>query len=110
MRIKTDDAERELRSSLVIGAYGRNFVVRKQAGLLTAHASLPMDIVWCKLPCPDDWRGVRAYAGRGHLLIAYHTWDATLPLGWVILKGTFGDLRNRGIEQWIEEMAIYFLV
>ncbi len=105
VRIKTDDAERELRSSLVIGADGRNSVVRKQAGLLTAHASLPMDIVWCKLPCPDDWRGVRAYAGRGHLLIAYHTWDDTLQLGWVILKGTFGDLRNRGIEQWIEEMA-----
>jgi 2-polyprenyl-6-methoxyphenol hydroxylase-like FAD-dependent oxidoreductase len=64
-----------------------------------------MDIVWCKLPCPDDWPGVRAYAGRGHLLIAYHTWDDTLQLGWVILKGTFGDLRSRGIEQWVEEMA-----
>ena len=28
-----------------------------------------------------------------------------LQVGWVILKGTFGDLRGRGIEQWMEEMA-----
>ena len=64
-----------------------------------------MDIVWCKLPCPDDWPGLKAYVGRGHLLVAYHTWDHSLQLGWVILKGTFGELRNKGIEAWIEEMA-----
>ena len=105
VRIRTDDDEQELHADLVIGADGRNSVIRKQAGFATRHVSAPMDIVWCKLPCPDDWQGVRAYAGRGHLLIAYHTWDDTLQLGWVILKGTFGDLRSRGIEQWVEEMA-----
>ncbi len=26
-------------------------------------------------------------------------------MGWVILKGTFGELKSRGIEQWVEEMA-----
>jgi 2-polyprenyl-6-methoxyphenol hydroxylase-like FAD-dependent oxidoreductase len=105
VRIRTDDEERVLKADLVVGADGRNSVVRKQAGLSARQISAPMDIVWCKLPCPRDWLGVRAYAGRGHLLIAYHTWDDTLQLGWVILKGTFGDLRNRGIEQWVEEMA-----
>jgi len=64
-----------------------------------------MDIVWCKLPCPDGWQGVRAFVGSGHLLVAYRTWDDTLQLGWVILKGTFGELRKRGIDQWIAEMA-----
>ncbi|MCZ6712055.1 MAG: FAD-dependent oxidoreductase [Gammaproteobacteria bacterium] len=105
VRIRTDNQERDLKADLVVGADGRNSVVRKQAGLSARQISAPMDIVWCKLPCPGDWLGVRAYAGRGHLLIAYHTWDGTLQLGWVILKGTFGDLRNRGIEQWVEEMA-----
>jgi len=105
VHIRTDDEERALKADLVIGADGRNSVVRRQIGLSGRHVSPPMDIVWCKLPCPDDWPGVRAYAGRGHLLVAYHTWDDTLQLGWVILKGTFGDLRSRGIEQWVEEMA-----
>ena len=91
--------------NLVIGADGRNSVVRKQMGVSSHHMSPPMDIVWCKLPCPENWQGVQAYAGRGHLLIAYHTWDGTLQLGWVILKGTFGDLRSKGIDAWVEELA-----
>jgi 2-polyprenyl-6-methoxyphenol hydroxylase-like FAD-dependent oxidoreductase len=105
VRIRTDEGEQELQADLVIGADGRNSVVRRQADLASREVSPPMDIVWCKLPCPDNWPGVRAYAGRGHLLIAYHTWGDMLQLGWVILKGTFGDLRSRGIEQWVEEMA-----
>lgn len=105
VRIHIDDREEDIRADLVVGADGRNSVVRRQAGLSARHVSPPMDIVWCKLPCPEDWLGVRGYAGRGHLLVAYHTWGDALQLGWVILKGTFGELRARGIEQWVEEMA-----
>ena len=105
VRVSVDDKERVLDADLVIGADGRNSIVRRQAGIATSHVSPPMDIVWCKLPLPEGWRGVRAYAGRGNLLVAYHTWDDTLQLGWVILKGTFGDIRAHGVEHWVEEMA-----
>ncbi|MEQ8861643.1 MAG: FAD-dependent oxidoreductase [Pseudomonadales bacterium] len=105
VRIRQADEERDLAADLVIGADGRNSIVRRQLSLPVRSMGAPMDIVWCKVPCPEDWRGVRAYAGRGHLLIAYHTWDGTLQLGWVILKGTFGELRSRGVGQWVEEMA-----
>ncbi len=103
--IREDNRDRFLPADLVIGADGRNSVVRKHLDHSVTEKSPPMDIVWCKLPCPDDWPGVKAYVGRGHLLVAYHTWDHTLQLGWVILKGTFGELRNKGIEAWIEELA-----
>ena len=103
--IRDDDRERFLPADLVIGSDGRNSVVRKHLGHGVTKKSPPMDIVWCKLPCPDDWPGLKAYVGRGHLLVAYHTWDHSLQLGWVILKGTFGELRSKGIEAWIEEMA-----
>jgi 2-polyprenyl-6-methoxyphenol hydroxylase-like FAD-dependent oxidoreductase len=103
--IRGDDRERFLPADLVIGSDGRNSVVRKHLGHGVTKKSPPMDIVWCKLPCPDDWPGLKAYVGRGHLLVAYHTWDHCLQLGWVILKGTFGELRSKGIEAWIEEMA-----
>ena len=105
VRARTDAGEQSIRADLVIGADGRSSAVRKHAALTARRVSPPMDIVWCKLPCPEGWNGVRAYVGRGHLLAAYHTWDDTLQLGWVILKGTFGELRSRGIEQWVEEMA-----
>jgi len=105
VRVRDEDGERILQADLVIGADGRNSVVRKQMAVPSHHMSPPMDIVWCKLPCPDNWQGIQAYAGRGHLLVAYRTWDGNLQLGWVILKGTFGDLRGRGIDAWVEEMA-----
>lgn len=105
VRARTREGDRLFRADLVVGADGRASVVRKQGGFRESHSSPPLDVVWCKLPCPDDWHAVRAYAGRGHLLVGYRTWDGQLQLGWVILKGTFGDIKSRGIEQWIEEMA-----
>jgi 2-polyprenyl-6-methoxyphenol hydroxylase-like FAD-dependent oxidoreductase len=66
-----------------------------------------MDVVWCKLPPLPGLRGVRGYVGRGHLLIAYHTFGDQLQLAWAILKGTFGELRRRGVEEWLAEMAAH---
>ena len=37
--------------------------------------------------------------------MAYRTWDDNLQIGWVILKGNFGDLRKRGLPEWIDKMA-----
>ena len=105
VRARTESGDEEFRADLVIGSDGRASAVRKHGEFAIARSDPPMDIVWGKLPCPPDWRGVRAYLGRGHLLIAYHTWDGNLQLGWVILKGTFGALKDRGVETWIEEMA-----
>lgn len=105
LRIRNEDREQTLPADLVIGADGRNSVVRRQIGMPVRAIDQPMDVVWCELPCPESWRGFAAFAGRGHLLIAYHKWNGSLQLGWVILKGRFGDLRGRGVEQWVAEMA-----
>jgi len=99
----------ELRAGLVVGADGRNSVVRKHSGIKNQHSSPPMDIVWCKVGRESDTfsfeEGVRAYAGKGHLLVAYRSWDDALQVAWVILKGNFGDLRERGIPDWVDKMA-----
>jgi 2-polyprenyl-6-methoxyphenol hydroxylase-like FAD-dependent oxidoreductase len=105
VRARIGEGERELRADLLIGADGRASVVRKQGGFTSSHVSPPLDIVWCKVPCPEDWDGFHLYAGRGHLLLGYRSWDDHLQLAWIILKGTFGELKSRGIDQWIEEMA-----
>lgn len=106
-RVRTAGATEILQADLVIGADGRNSLVRRAAQLQVENVSTPMDVVWFKLPCPDQWRGVRGYAGRGHLLIAYRTWGGMLQIGWVILKDTFGELRSRGADAWAEQMAAH---
>lgn len=105
--VKGPAGSETLAADLVIGADGRHSVVRRAAGLRALAARAPMDVVWFKLPCPADFRGVRACAGRGHLLFAYRTWGDRLQIGWVILKGAFGDLREQGIDRWAEQMIAH---
>ena len=61
-----------------------------------------MDIVWGKIPPPASWHGAqtaRFCIGRGHLFICYVAYDSLLQIAWVIPKGSYGDLRERGLKR-----------
>ena len=98
---------RTSRAALVVGADGRASIVRRRGGFTATQTAPPMDIVWCKLPALAGFDGARGYAGRGHLLLAYRTFGDQIQVGWAILKGSFGELRRRGVGQWVEEMAAH---
>ena len=106
--VRDQDGEQELRADVVVGADGRSSVIRRECGLEVRKHGLDVDVVWCKLPLPSFLSAdapVRVYIGRAHLLIAYRAADGLLQVAWVIIKGTYGELRRRGIEDWLEEMA-----
>jgi 2-polyprenyl-6-methoxyphenol hydroxylase-like FAD-dependent oxidoreductase len=105
VRVQSDAGQEELRAGLVVGCDGRASIVRRRGGFDAVENAPPMDIVWCKVPALAGESGARGYAGGGHLLLVYRTFGDQLQVGWAILKGTFGELRRRGIEQWVEEMA-----
>jgi 2-polyprenyl-6-methoxyphenol hydroxylase-like FAD-dependent oxidoreductase len=105
VHVQSDTGSEDLRGDLVVGSDGRASIVRRRGGFEARVNAPPMDIVWCKLPPLPGFRGARGYVGGGHLLLAYHTWGDQLQLGWAIVKKTFGELRKRGIEQWVEQMA-----
>src|SRR5262249_46091860 len=64
------------------------------------------DVVWAKLPLPSflPRGGARGYLGARHFALAFPSYDGRLQLGWIIAKGSFGDLRRRGIDGWLAEM------
>jgi 2-polyprenyl-6-methoxyphenol hydroxylase-like FAD-dependent oxidoreductase len=64
-----------------------------------------MDVVWTKFPLAGWGDRMRVYAEGGHLLIAYPAPDGLLQVAWVILKGTFSEVKSRGVEDWVREMA-----
>ncbi len=108
VRVADKEGERDLRGDFVIGADGRASVLRKRAGLHEERNPQTFDVIWCKVPLPGflaDGATGRAYLGRGHLAIVFPSYDGQLQIGWVINKGTFGELRRHGIEEWLEEMA-----
>lgn len=102
------EGDLEVRADLVVGADGRSSVVRRKAGLPVREDPVPMDVVWVKLPpLPEmaERRQVRAYAGRGHLMIGAPIYDGTMQMAWLIAKGSFGEIRRRGMPECIEAMA-----
>jgi 2-polyprenyl-6-methoxyphenol hydroxylase-like FAD-dependent oxidoreductase len=109
LRIKTqgDDHERRLSPAYVVGADGRASILRQRLAPRVRVRSTPLDIVWFKLPLPTTWREprFRFEMGGGHLLISLQGADGKLQLAWVILKGTYGELRARGIDEWVSAMA-----
>ena len=44
------------------------------------------------------------YLGRGHFCIVFTAHDGQLQVGWVISKGEFGELKQRGVEVWLDEL------
>lgn len=108
VRVLGAGGERELRADLVVGADGRSSVVRRRGSLREERDPTPMDVVWCKLPLPAYARTekvLRGYLGHGHLLIAAPIYDGRLQIAWVIRKGSFGEIQERGMPECIEEMA-----
>ena len=108
VRVRTLEGERHIAADLVIGCDGRASLVRRQAPLEVERADPPMDIVWCKIPAPKSWGGkniTRFCIGRGHLFICYVAYDGLLQIAWVIPKGSYGELKQRGIDEWVSEMA-----
>ena len=106
--LRDQDGERELRADVVVGADGRSSVIRRECELEVRKHGLDVDVVWCKLPLPSFLSAdapLPVYVGRAHLLIAYQSADGLLQVAWVIIKGTYGVLRRRGIADWVEEMA-----
>jgi 2-polyprenyl-6-methoxyphenol hydroxylase-like FAD-dependent oxidoreductase len=99
---------REIAADYVIGTDGRASRLRRQAGLERERAPQAIDVVWFKVPLPEFLDGgatARAYLGRGHFCLLFRAPDGLLQVGWVIEKGGFGALRERGIDEWLAQLA-----
>lgn len=110
VRVRTAQGERRLEADLVVGCDGRSSIVRRQASFEVESEELPMDILWCKLPAPASWHGearLQFCIGRGHLFICYISYDGLLQTAWIIPKGTYGELRERGFSEVVDDMAVH---
>jgi 2-polyprenyl-6-methoxyphenol hydroxylase-like FAD-dependent oxidoreductase len=101
----THDGPRDFRGDFVIACDGRTSVIRKRVALPQDRIMQGFDVVWGHVPgqFPDN-RTARAFIGSGHLLIMYPSPEGHTQIGWVIDKGTFGDIKKMG-DRWIDELA-----
>ncbi|MCY3750789.1 MAG: FAD-dependent oxidoreductase [Gammaproteobacteria bacterium] len=107
VRCVHDGEARNIPARLVIAADGRNSAVRQQAGIELCRTSPPMDVLWFKLPRLKraGWSGgFQARLGTGTMLAMLDRGDEW-QMGFVILKGSYRDIRNAGIDAFREQLT-----
>jgi 2-polyprenyl-6-methoxyphenol hydroxylase-like FAD-dependent oxidoreductase len=97
LRATTPDGPLEVRTSLIIGADGRNSVVREQASLQVNEFGAPMDVLWFGLSRrPTDPEASMGRFDIGRIFISLNRGDYW-QCGFVIPKGSAEQIREKGL-------------
>ncbi|MBW6423876.1 FAD-dependent oxidoreductase [Rhizobium sp. XQZ8] len=105
LAVETPEGRMTVRSKLVIGADGRNSIVREKAGLEIENFGTPSEVVWMKLSKqPGDPHEVMGHAGPRQGLVLIDRGDYW-QCGYVIRRTTFAEIRAKGIEAFRQMVA-----
>jgi 2-polyprenyl-6-methoxyphenol hydroxylase-like FAD-dependent oxidoreductase len=103
--VETEEGPLAIRSALVVGADGRNSIVRDKAGLSVERFGSPSEVVWMKLSKQvGDPNEVMGHAGprQGFVLIDRGDyWQC----GFVVRGTTFEAIRQKGIAAFRQRVA-----
>jgi 2-polyprenyl-6-methoxyphenol hydroxylase-like FAD-dependent oxidoreductase len=95
----------ELRATLTVGADGRFSKIRKLAGIEPVKQSPPIDVIWVRLPRKDgDPQETTARTRDGRAMVLVNRYDYW-QIGSVILKGSYQQLREAGLEAFRRSVA-----
>ena len=105
VRVETPDGPRDIRTDLVVGADGRHSVVRELAGLPADSFGAPMVVLWMRMTRrPDDPGQALGYVENSHILVMLDRGEYW-QCAFVIPKGGFDDIRQRGIDAFRTALA-----
>ncbi len=97
---RTPAGELEVRGDLVIGADGRDSIVRSRAGLGVDDLGAPIDVLWFRVPRRSgdpELPVVRFQPGGAFIMLNQGPhWQC----GYVIRKGAFDEIRSWGLEEF----------
>lgn len=105
LKAETPDGPIEIKAALVVGADGRNSVVRELAGLEIERFGAPSDVLWMKLSHkPDDPPYTMGHGGprQGFVMVDRgEYWQC----GYVVRKGSFDDVKSQGLDAFRAAVA-----
>ncbi len=105
VRAATPDGPLEVRAELVVGADGRHSTVRRQARLEVQDLGAPIDVLWLRISRKaSDRRNPLGRFDRGRVFIMLDRGDYW-QCAYVIHKGGFDEVRQRGIEALRADIA-----
>src|SRR3954447_7993818 len=105
VRADTPEGPLEVRADLTIGADGRHSTVRERAGLEVDDQGAPIDVLWMRLSHqPGDPDQPLGRFDSGRIFIMLYRGDYW-QCGFVIPKGGYDTIRQRGLEAFREDIA-----
>lgn len=106
VKYKKDGEVFELDSLLTIGADGRGSTARRLANLKLGKTAPSMDVLWFRVSIPKDAElkeSVDIRVGSGTMVVMVNRGDY-IQVGYIIMKGSYKELRNEGIEHFQKEV------
>ena len=98
VKVQTPVGPLTIRAALTVGADGRHSTVRERAGLKVEVLGAPIDVLWFRLRREaNDPSQVLGRFTRGKIIVMLNRSDYW-QCGFVIPKGTFEALKQRGLE------------
>ncbi len=97
VKAKSPEGEIEVRADLVVGTDGRGSTVRDRAGMKVEDFGVPIDVLWFRIPkSAGDPASVLGRIKGRTMLITLDRGDY-FQCALIIRKGTFGEIRERGL-------------
>jgi 2-polyprenyl-6-methoxyphenol hydroxylase-like FAD-dependent oxidoreductase len=105
VRAKSQNGAVEVRADLTIGADGRRSIVREKAGLEVLDLGAPIDVLWMRVSrqADDPYQTLGRFRA-GKILVTLNR-DEYWQCAYVIEKGGFDAIRQRGLESFRQEIA-----
>ena len=99
--------EFEFKAKVIIGFDGRTSILRKKLGFEVKDFKQIIDIIWFKIPYPsqiiEPGTAFVNFVPEG-FMVCPACYDNKLQVGWIITKGSFGEIKKQGVNVWISEM------
>ncbi|WP_159433643.1 FAD-dependent oxidoreductase [Agrococcus sp. Marseille-P2731] len=105
VRVSSADGALELRAPLTIAADGRASALRTDAGLTPRELGAPIDVLWFRLPKPQDPPPVTlGYLSERGMVLTIERTDS-YQAGMVIRKGAFEQIEHAGLDAFRRRVA-----
>jgi len=105
VRVKNSDKEFNIFADLVIGADGRHSIIREKALLEVNDLGAPIDVLWFRISRKkNDETQSFGYIDNGNVLVMLNRGEYW-QCGFIIPKDTFGEIQERGLEQFKKDIA-----
>ncbi|SER78405.1 FAD-dependent monooxygenase [Psychrobacillus sp. OK032] len=109
VRAVKDGEEMLIESQLIIGADGRYSTVRKKAEIDVTIRKHGFDLLWARIPSPDDWEpSIRMALIDGKQLSLFTQAQGYIQIGWNIEEGAFPQLRKQPFTPFIDQLTEAF--